>query len=100
MYHPSANASVFPETTFEVNAKPQEAELQFELYLFWTSVGGLPLGAETEVDTPSVNVSPRVSVGVEGGFWPNHPSAKARVLPAVTGDGYARPHEAELQFEL
>ena len=99
-YHPSANASVFPEATFEVNARPHEAELQFELYLFWTSVGGLPLGAETEVDTPSVKVSPRVSVGVEGGFWPYHPSAKARVLPAVTDDVYARPHEAELQFEL
>src|SRR5437867_12511114 len=99
-YQPSANASVFPEATFEVNARPHEAELQFELYLFWTSVGGLPLGAETEMDTPSVNVSPRVSVGVAGGFWLYHPSAKASVLPAVTDEENPRPHGAELQFEL
>src|SRR5207249_8877872 len=88
------------EMTFEVNAITQEAELQFELYFFWTSVGGSPLRAETELDTPRVKVSPRVSVGVEGGLWPYHPSAKARVLPAVTEEVNASPHEAELQFEL
>jgi len=63
-------------------------------------VGGLPLGDETELDTPSVKVSPRVSVGVEGGLWPYHPSAKARVLPAVTEEVNASPHRAALQFEL
>jgi len=52
------------------------------------------------LDTPRVKVSPRVSVGVDGGFWPYHPSAKARVSPAVTDEVNARPHEEELQFEV
>ena len=98
--HPSAKASVFPEATFELYARPHNEEAQFEVYLLWTRVGGVVLGAETELETPRVKVSPRVSVGVEGGLWPYHPSAKARVLPAVTEEVNASPHEAELQFEL
>ena len=52
------------------------------------------------MDTPRVKVSPRVSVGVEGGLWLYHPSAKASVFPETTFEVNARPHEAELQFEL
>jgi len=64
--HPRANASVFPETTFEVYARPQDEEAQFEVYLFWTREGGVVPVVETEFEAPSVKVSPRVSVGVAG----------------------------------
>ena len=54
----------------------------------------------TEFDAPSANVLPRVSVGVEGGLWPYHPSANASVFPEATFEVNARPQEAELQLEL
>jgi len=54
----------------------------------------------TEFETPSVNVLPLVSVGVEGGLWLYHPSAKARTFPEATFEVNARPHEEELQFEV
>jgi hypothetical protein len=54
---------------------------------------------ETEFDSPRTKVSPRVSVGVEGGFWFAHPRPKTSVLPAVTEEAYASPQLAELQFE-
>jgi hypothetical protein len=37
----------------------------------------------TEFDAPRVKVSPRVSVGVDGGLWPDHPRPKARTFPEV-----------------
>jgi hypothetical protein len=58
---------VFPETTFEEYARPQLAELQLDAYLDWTTEGLAPF-AVTEFEIPRVNVLPRVSVGVEGGF--------------------------------
>ena len=99
MGHPRPKTRISPTVTEEVNAAPQLAELQFGTYFLCTSES-VPPPAVTELDAPSVNVLPRVSVGVEGGFWPDHPSAKASVFPATTFEVYARPHEAELQFEL
>ena len=57
------------------------------------------LAWSTELATPSVNVLPTVSVGVEGGFCPYQPSAYASVSPAVTDDVYPSAHEAALQFD-
>jgi hypothetical protein len=64
---------VFPLVTEEVYASAQFCELQFEVYCFWTSVG--VAGTEAEFETPRENVLPRVSVGVEGGFWLYQPRA-------------------------
>jgi len=97
--HPRPKTRISPAVTEEVNAAPQLVELQLATYIFCTSDGVAP-PAVTELDAPSVNVLPRVSVGVEGGFWPDHPSAKASVFPETTVEVNARPHEAELQFEL
>jgi hypothetical protein len=53
----------------------------------------------TEVDAPSVKVSPRVSVGEEGGLCPDHPRPKARTFPETMFEVYASPQLAELQLE-
>ena len=63
-----------------------------------SSASAPPEPTLTELDAPSVNVSPRVSVGVEGGLWPYHPRPYTDVFPAVTDEEYASPHEEELQF--
>ena len=73
--HPSAKASVFPEATFELYARPHSEEAQFEVYRCWTRVGGVALGVETVLAAPRVKVSPRVSVGVAGAAWLAHPTA-------------------------
>src|SRR4029077_8009677 len=76
---PRANPRVSPATTGLVNVAPQLAALQLETYFFWTSDGEEP--TETEFEAPSEKVLPRVSVGVEGGPCPDHPTPKARMFP-------------------
>jgi len=66
--HPRPKARMFPETTFELKARPQLTALQFEVYLDWTSEGVPPLAAVIDFEAPSVKELPCVSVGVEGGF--------------------------------
>jgi hypothetical protein len=84
--------------TFEVKAAPQFAALQFETYFFCTSEGEEP--AATELEAARVKVFPRVSVGVEGGLCPYHPSPRARMFPEVTEEENASPQFAALQFEV
>jgi hypothetical protein len=98
-YQPRPKTSVFPATTLVEYPRPHDEDAQFGLYPFWTSEGELA-ATVTEFDTPSVKASPRVSVGVDGGLWPYHPSAKASVFPEATFEVNARPQDAELQFEL
>jgi hypothetical protein len=52
-----------------------------------------------ELETPSRKVSPRVSVGVDGGFCAAHPRPKTRVSPVVTPVLNAAPQLLELQFD-
>jgi hypothetical protein len=54
----------------------------------------------TEFEAPRVNESPRVSVGVEGGLWLDHPMPKARTFPEATFELNARPQLEELQFAV
>jgi hypothetical protein len=89
---------VLPVETEDVYVDPHEAELQFDTYFFCTSEGALP-PTVTEFEAPSVKVLPRVSVGVEGGPCPDHPSPSARTFPEATFEVNASPQLAELQFE-
>ena len=73
-YHPSPSTNVFAAVTDEVYANAHVAELQFERYFCWT-IEGFAAPTVTEFEAPSVNESPRVSVGAEGAAWLAHPTA-------------------------
>jgi hypothetical protein len=90
---------VFPVLTDDPNASPQLAALQFDAKPFWTTAG---VGGVTrrEFEAPRVKVSPRVSVGEEGGLWLDHPRPKARTFPEATFEENASPQLAELQFDV
>ena len=95
--HPTAYTRVLPEATFDEKARPQDAALQFDLYLLWTTEG--EEGTTTDADAPNVNESPRVSVGTpEGGAWLGQLTASTRMFPAVTLEPKAAAQLAALQL--
>jgi len=88
---------VFPEVTDEEKASPQEAALQFEVYLFWTTEAGV--GTVTDAEAPRVKWSERVSVGVEGGLWLGQLIASTRMFPEPTLEVKEAAQFAALQFD-
>jgi len=95
--HPSAYTRVFPEATFEEKASPQEAALQFEVYLFCAIAGEDETATDDEA--PRVNRSFNVSVGTpEGGALFAQLTPSTRMFPAVTLDVNDAAQLAALQL--
>jgi hypothetical protein len=85
--------------TLDPKEGPQLRELQLAEYDFWTRTGATAEDA-TELETPSVKSSPRVSEIEVGGAWLDHPRPKTSTFPAVTDDAKFLPQLEELQLAL